>query len=239
MAQSIVLGIKPINEFDKVATLYTQEWGKFDAIARGSLKPTSHQGLHLDSFNTIDCEFIIGKYFPIITGAHSVTCRDDIKKSLFKMAAASFFSQAIDIMAPEKEPDEDLYRLISSIFDDISSSKDTLRIFRKGQRDLLMVMGYLSNKLSCSLCSSSLKTGGAFDHRFGGLVCKDCFSGYGQGIFLSEGDMLAISGKDSLYTGRTILDSLFEYNAGEPLRSLDFFYRISNSAHIADGNMVQ
>lgn len=239
MSQVLILGTRPINEFDKVVTVYTREWGKFEAIARGSLKDTSKQGPHLDSFNTIDCEFIQGKYFPIITGAHSIICRDGIKKSLIKMAAASFFAQAMDIMAPEREPDDVLYDFLENVLSEVETSNNTLKVFRAGQRDLLMAMGYLSDKLNCSLCSLKMNVSGAFDHRFGGLVCRDCFSGYGQGILLSESDISAIAGKDSNSLQRTILDSLFEYNAGESLKSLDFFYRIINSSYSADRNVIQ
>lgn len=240
MAQALILGTQPLNEYDQKVLLFTPEWGRFDALARGSLKSTSRQSLHLDSFNTIDCEFIAGRSYPIITGAHSITTREEIKRSLPRLAAAGFFAQAIDVMVPEREPDEFLFNLAESIFDDISKTDDVVTTFRKSQRDLLMAMGYLSDRLSCSLCSASLtESSGAFDHRFGGLVCTDCFSSHGRGVLLSASDISSIVGKPNTKPGRTILDSLFEYNAGENLRSLDFFYRVTNGTYFAQRNMIQ
>ncbi|HWA64618.1 MAG TPA: recombination protein O N-terminal domain-containing protein, partial [Candidatus Paceibacterota bacterium] len=65
--RAIVIKKTAMNEYDQMITCYSEDFGGMRAIARGSLRPTSVQSLHLDMLNMIEFEVIHGRTYPIVS----------------------------------------------------------------------------------------------------------------------------------------------------------------------------
>src|SRR3989344_405200 len=113
--RAIILKKQNTNEYDQLLTCYSEEFGKFVAIAKSILKSGSIQAMHLDSFNLVDFELINGKAMPIIAGAQAENCYSWLKESVPSMAIAGFFGEVFDKMVPEMEKDERLWNFLTDV----------------------------------------------------------------------------------------------------------------------------
>jgi len=207
--KAIIIKKQNTNEYDQWVTCYTEEFGKLKTVAKSILKPSSIQALHLDVFNLVEFDLINGRGLPIITGAQVIDPFRGVKNSFAKTAVAYFFAEAIDKMVFENDKDEELWSFLVSFLGELNSMnsmrfnliENLIELLRRGQVQLLDVLGYLPETGSCKVCDYKLGDGesGAFNQELGGIVCNRRFlSGHG-GILISRPDadiLLSLRHKD-------------------------------------------
>lgn len=204
--KAIIIKKQNTGEYDQWVTCYTEEFGKLKAVAKSILKPSSVQAFHLDIFNLVEFEPVIGRGMPIITGAQVINSFMGVKSSLAKTAVAYFFAEAIDKMIFENDKDDELWSFLLEFFDELENNANPRMIFecheykkgnvnpllllRRGQARLLDILGYFPETDLCKSCEDKLDENsfGAFNHILGGVVCKKCFLDGHGGILISRED---------------------------------------------------
>lgn len=109
--QGIILKKNMYREYDEILTIWTRDFGKIEAIARGIKKPLSKLNGHLQVFDLSDIEFALGKRFKVLTGARLIQghCQPnlfDVRRQTF----ASFFN-FLDEITPLEDADSRVWQL--------------------------------------------------------------------------------------------------------------------------------
>ena len=230
LIKAIVIKKQNTSEYDQWVTCYTEEFGKLKTVAKSILKPSSIQALHLDIFNLVEFELVGGSAswrMPIITGAQVTDSFSGIKSSLAKTAVAYFFVEALDKMVFENDKDDELWVFLTSFLTGLDKdSSNSMRLFRRGQVKLLDILGYFPEVNSCKSCNGGIdtETFGAFNHAWGGIICKRCFLDGQGGILINQDDFSLL--KLNFNNGvrdyrRSVLDGMFEYVSGAKFYSLE------------------
>ena len=228
LTKAIILKKENTNEYDQWVTCYTEDFGKLKTVAKSILKPSSVQSLHLDTFNLVEFDPVVGRGMPIITGAQAVSAFRGIKNSVAKTAVAYFITEAIDKMVFENDKDEELWSFLISFLNELDRDESSpVKLLRQGQAKLLDVLGYWPEIGTCRTCDGRIdaNSSGAFNYVLGGVICKRCFlSGHG-GILMTNDDALMFNKSGSFKSDsyrKSVLDGMFEYISGTKFYSLDF-----------------
>lgn len=217
-----------------MVTLYSEDFGTMRAMARGSFRPTSLQSMHLETLNLIDFEVIQGRAWPIISSAMMLKAHASVRESLPKLAAAQFFTEVLDKVAFENEPDPHLWRFLSELlakFDTVSG-QGLLPLFRQKQAEFLKVLGYAPQTERCVVCSADALSGpekmAALSTELGGILCPDCFLSGGKGILIDKNELGLLAGQvnGEQVSHYSALDEFFEYTVGRKISSLNFLYSV-------------
>jgi len=227
LTKAIVIKKQNTSEYDQWVTCYTEEFGKLKTVAKSILKPSSIQALHLDIFNLVEFELINGRGMPIITGAQVINSFPGVKSSFAKTAVAYFFAEAVDKMIFENDKDEELWYFLASFLEELDRDiANSVRLLRQGQSRLLNILGYFPEVNSCKSCNGGIdtETFGAFNHAWGGIICKRCFLDGQGGILINQDDFSLL--KLNFNNGvrdyrRSVLDGMFEYVSGAKFYSLE------------------
>ncbi|MBI2462814.1 MAG: DNA repair protein RecO [Candidatus Spechtbacteria bacterium] len=65
--KAIALSIRPYKERDELCSFFTKEFGRRTIVARGTKKPLSKLGPFLHGVAILDCGFVEGKNYPVLT----------------------------------------------------------------------------------------------------------------------------------------------------------------------------
>jgi len=142
--QAIIIKKQPNAEFHQAVSCYTREFGKLTGVAKGSLKPTSMQSMHLDVLTCVEFELIYGRAQPIITAAQQENAYRNLKSFMPAVAVASFFLEVMDKIIFDMQPDPHLWDFYNRLFNglDLNPATAGLELFRNGQAELLKILGY-------------------------------------------------------------------------------------------------
>jgi len=162
--QGIVLKKNPHREFNEIFVVYTKDSGKIEIMGRGTKKPFAKLASHLQIFDLVDIEFVLGKKFKTLTGANL------IRNTGVSAARKSFFDFLDDIIGFD-DVDKNIWNLI---LDFISQDTDSLiNVFFKFR--LISLAGFSPDLKNCNSCKGVLKEK---DHFFSfkerGIICGNC-----------------------------------------------------------------
>lgn len=190
--RAIVIKKQNTNEYDQLLTFYSEEFGRFTAVAKSILKPASIQSLHLDVFNLVEFDLINGRAIPIITGAQAEKIYPKLKSDLAKLSVAYFFAEAADRLFFDYQKDDDIWSFFYSLFDELEKRGDIEinSFFRKKQLEFLNILGYAPDFEYCSFCGSEINGNPtAYSPESRGVMCKKCFFDGRRGIVIKDGDL--------------------------------------------------
>ena len=175
--EAIVIKTFDFRETSIIATLYTRDFGKINAILKGirgspekfasTLEPFSHNqiifyksrnsGLHLVSQCDLEENF--------------VTIRNDIAK----ITLASLMMELLDAIMPAEEVNQDIFDLS---IDCLKAMRDYIyadKIATIFKIRLLILSGFKPHFDSCISCAERILGQGKFSIERGGLICPGCF----------------------------------------------------------------
>lgn len=113
---AIVLARNNTREFDQMVSLYTQEYGKVEALAKGIKKIISKNSANLKAFSLVDVEITKGKGVDHLTKVQPINIFKNIYNDFDKIFVAGYIIKIVDnnILAGEK--DERIFDLLLSFF---------------------------------------------------------------------------------------------------------------------------
>jgi len=177
--EAIVLGQHDFGEADRVVTLYTKEFGKLKAVAKGVRRIKSRFGssMELFSHNQIMLYIPRRRELYIVTGTNIVRTHKELREDFDLFITASLIVELVDKLTEREEPNVRLFSLILESF----------RQIPKQDRDILVaifVVKFLANagyKLSlgkCVLCQRLLRLEEQkkLSVEQGGVLCSKCES---------------------------------------------------------------
>ena len=139
--EGIILKRTNFGEADRILTLYTKHYGKIKAMAKGVRRITSRKGGNVETFNHVTGFFAKGKNFEILTEVITVNVFGDWRKDLKKVGIAYYFSELIDKLTPEAQPNQAVFQLLKDHLSKIQQGI-SLALVRGFEENLLKQLGY-------------------------------------------------------------------------------------------------
>jgi len=175
-ADGIVIKCIKLNESDKIVTIFTKQFGKIQAIAKGVRKTRSQFGSSLENLTQIRFLAFKGKNLNIISQTEILYSFFPTSKDLILYGIAVQCAEIIDKITIEEDPNENVYKLFSDTLILLKDEQNAILLFASFQWKLFSLMGYQPELSKCVDCSSLIKDDKnyIFDIKRGGLLCNTC-----------------------------------------------------------------
>jgi len=171
----VVLRTWKLGEADRIVSVMTRQHGKVRAVVKGVRKTKSRFGARVEPTTHGSVQFYLGRDLDILTQIEVVDAFAAIRGDLTRLGRAAVMLEAIDQVAPEREPTPELYHLLLG----------ALRTLDQGDRPLLL-SGFLLKllvaegvqpALDCCVGCGAADGLGWFDPVAGGTRCRACAAG--------------------------------------------------------------
>jgi len=175
--QGIVLKQTKLGEFDKIVTIYTPEFGKLRAVAKGACRPKSKLGGNVEPLTYSLLLLAKGRNLDIITQSQTINGFLALKSDLWRMACGLYILELIDYVTVEGGESRPLFDLLLAILNQLSEPDANETLLRYFELHLLHHLGYRPQLRRCVACDSPLKPEVNFlSPSKGGLLCPRCNS---------------------------------------------------------------
>ncbi|MFC2050998.1 DNA repair protein RecO [Chloroflexota bacterium] len=173
--EAIIIKRIKLGEADRILTLYTPELGKLKAVAKGTRRPQSKLGGHVELLTHSRLMLARGRNLDIITQAQTIDNFLPIKDDLERISRGLYIAELVDSFTGEHIEDRRLFDLLLETLQQLSQSNDYEPILRYFELRLLDHLGYRPQLQQCTECNSSLKPEtNFFSPSRGGVLCHDC-----------------------------------------------------------------
>jgi DNA repair protein RecO (recombination protein O) len=193
--QGVVLRTIKLGEADRIVTIYTQAHGKVRGVAKGIRRTQSKFGARLEPASHVAVQLYKGRELDVITQCETVEANRALREGYGLLTHAIPMLEAVDKIAEDREPNADLYRMLSGALRTLAQRLNPLvtsAFFWK----LLALEGYSPMLDHCARCGEiGLEPSGAraqasgggldlvsFDLDEGGMLCGSCAMGGGRAV---------------------------------------------------------
>jgi len=175
--QGIVLRQTKLGEFDKILTIYTPEFGKLRAVAKGACRLKSKLGGNVEPLTHSLMLLAKGRNLDIVTQSQTINGFLALKSDLWRMACGFYISELMDSFTVEGGANPPLFDLLLEILNQLSEPDSNEVLLRYFELHILNYLGYRPQLLRCVSCDLPLKPiVNFFSPGKGGLLCPHCKS---------------------------------------------------------------
>jgi DNA repair protein RecO (recombination protein O) len=180
-SEAVVTRSLKLGETSKIVWLYTKDYGKVKAVAKGARTPKSKFGSSLELFTHSALVFYRKDRRDLQLLSQSDTLRHFpvLEKDVARFAFASACIELLDSMVMGEEPNPSLFRLLVEVLGCLEeSSREGLKsVFWAFELKAAELLGYKPELSRCSRCGKENEEGlTRFAPLKGGLICKACAS---------------------------------------------------------------
>lgn len=143
--EGIVLKRNNVSETDRILTIFTKQYGKVRAAARGVRKVSSKRAPHIEVFNRVVITLHKGKGMDTLTEVSSIASYESIRKDLQRIGAAYYLCELIDGLLPAEQVHEDVFILLCDALEALANvKKERIEVLRERfAAALLRALGFL------------------------------------------------------------------------------------------------
>ena len=172
---AIVLRQRKLGDADKIVTLYTANFGKVDAVAKGVRRLTSRLAGSVEPLSHGSFMLAHGRSLDIITQAQPIETFQPLRDDLGRLSHALYAAELIDRATEERSENFALYRLLLDTLRRLAQNYDQDVVLRFFEMSLLGELGYRPELLQCVICHDPSKDECRYiSPSAGGIVCSDC-----------------------------------------------------------------
>lgn len=172
---AIVIHRVDYRDYDRMVTLFSPEYGRIDAVARGCRKPTS------PLMNSAEM-FCAGQYTLHATGGRYTITQCEIKDSFFdlrfdyeKLMHGIYWLSLVDMAAlPDQSAPEIFMLLLKALAHLCYSGLDPRMLTACFEMRYMPLMGFRPLMDKCVHCGAPVDGEARFDEVLGGVVCQKC-----------------------------------------------------------------
>ncbi len=177
-AESIVLNSIPFSNTSQIATLYTREFGKFSALAKGSRREKNPFDNGLDYMARLrTTHYVRNQGLQLLTQASLLRWFRVDRTNPGALFAGYYIVELIDSFTAEFDPSAELFDLTDQALADLGSGKETWRTLTRFNWQMLRIIGIAPQWDACVCCGKKRlrrESGWAFGCIDGGVVCPNC-----------------------------------------------------------------
>jgi DNA repair protein RecO (recombination protein O) len=175
--QGVVLKQTKLGEFDKIVTIYTPEFGKLKAVAKGACRPKSKLGGNVELLTHSLLYMARGRNLDIVTQSQTIDGFLALKSDLWRMACGLYLVELIDSFTAEGGESRRLFDLLLDTLSRLNEPDSNEIALRYFELHLLHHLGYRPQLRRCVACDSLIKpVGNFFSPSKGGVLCPRCSS---------------------------------------------------------------
>lgn len=174
--EGIVIKSIKLNESDKILTIFTHDYGKIRAIAKGIRKTKSQFGSSLENLTQVKILAYKGKNLNTISQTEIIYSFFPKSKELDRYSLAIQCAEIIDRISEEEDPNELIYLIFSDTLRLLKDEKNIVLLIEAFKWKLISILGFQPELSKCINCNHLIKDKKyhIFDIKQGGIVCSSC-----------------------------------------------------------------
>jgi len=163
-------------EADKIVTIYTKDYGKITAIAKGVRKTKSKFGSSLEILTYSIFLIYKGRNIDIVSQTEILESFFSTSKEVIKFAFAANCVEIVNKLTEEREINIGLFNLLKEVLHYLRETNDPKLLTLSFKWQTMSILGYRPSLNHCCRCNKSTEDQKKmyFNIREGGLVCHNC-----------------------------------------------------------------
>ncbi|MDH7601157.1 MAG: DNA repair protein RecO [Armatimonadota bacterium] len=171
----IVIRRIDLGEKDRILTIYTKDYGKLSAVAKGCRRPGSKLAGPSEPFVYSKMMFACGRDLDILTQADVRESFPNIRSCITTTAHAIYLLELIDKFSEDRQPNAELFDILLSGLYMLEGGTDPELTARYFELQLLRTLGYEPHFEACLRCGNLPRSGlVVFSPSLGGVQCQLC-----------------------------------------------------------------
>lgn len=169
-----VLKRRSFREEDRFITIFTDELGKVELLAKGSRKPTSKLAGILEPATRIRVGMVRGRSFDRLTSARALTVYPALKASLTATVTMGMLLQAVDLVTAREHPDLLMAAFLRTALHELDTGTAGPLVLGRGLFVILHAGGLKPELARCERCSRDLAAdeSASLNLTTGGFLCS-------------------------------------------------------------------
>jgi len=165
-------------EADKIVTIFTKDFGKITAIAKGVRKTKSKFGSSLEILTHSIFLFYKGRNIDIVSQTEILESFFSMSKEVIKFAFAANCVEVVNKLTEEREINIGLFNLLKEVLHYLRESDDPKLLTLSFKWQTMSILGYRPSLDHCYRCNKGIKDQKEmyFNIKEGGLVCNNCIA---------------------------------------------------------------
>jgi len=190
-AYAIVLRCVEFSESSLIVTLFTREFGKIGALAKGAKRPKSPFESALDLLTLSRIVFLhkSSEALDLLTEAKLLRRFRPAGHDLSGLYAGYYVAELLNELTDENDPAPELFDLADETLRRLSLGEPVQRLLIRFELGSLRLLGHLPSLDRCVGCDKAMEVSGrvAFGLLAGGVLCPRCRQGQRQIVSVSAG----------------------------------------------------
>lgn len=186
---AIVLRVVEFSETSCVVTLYTRDFGKIGALAKGARRPKSPFESALDVLAVCRIVFLhkSSDALDLLTEAKLERRFRAARRDLSRLYAGYYVAELLDALTDADDPHPELFEAAEQTLNDLDGEAELAPLVLRFELAALRVLGHLPSLVNCAGCGTPVSTAGrvAFGQLAGGVLCSNCRVGQRQVVSVS------------------------------------------------------
>ncbi|MFO7901501.1 MAG: DNA repair protein RecO [Planctomycetota bacterium] len=182
--QAIVVRVVDFSETSCVVTLFTREFGKIGALAKGARRPKSPFESALDLLAVCRIVFLhkSSESLDVLTEAKLERRFRGATRDLSRLYAGYYIAELLRDLTHAGDPLPALYDAAEAGLQELEGNLPVHRIVLRFEMLALHLLGHLPALFGCAACGQSIEVSGRmlFGQQAGGLLCSRCRVGQRQ-----------------------------------------------------------
>jgi DNA repair protein RecO (recombination protein O) len=164
-------------EADRILTIYTLEYGKVQAIAKGIRKLQSRKAGHLEPFSRVELMLAKGRNLDVISQAQAQNTYENLRSDLKLIAYAAYVVELLDRFTYEEGENRLLFNLLVDTLGRLDEGAPAQTAVHYYEVQLMDLLGYKPQLQVCAACGEKIKPEDQFfSAKLGGVLCPDSLS---------------------------------------------------------------
>lgn len=175
-----------LGEADKILTIYTLDFGKLRAVAKGVRRPSSKLGGHVDDFAYADMMLARGRDLDVVTQSQTIDSFRPLREELSRTSYGYYVAELVDSFNEDRMENRPLFDLLVTTFKLLSTETEIPVLMRFFELHLLDLVGYRPELAHCVRCRAEIQPEeNYFSPALGGVVCSACGPSEGSAVRIS------------------------------------------------------
>lgn len=173
--KGVVLKRIDLGEADKILTIYTSNFGKLRAVAKGVRRPGSRLGGHVDEFAYAEMLLAKGRELDVVTQSQTLEPFRRMREDLWRASYGYYVAELVDAFTEERSESLPLFNLLVSTLRLLSEADDLSTGLRFFELHLMELVGYRPELGMCLACRREIQPqANFFSPVLGGVLCPSC-----------------------------------------------------------------
>src|SRR5919198_1265913 len=138
---AIVLKRMDLREADRILTLYTRDYGKLRAVAKGVRRTTSRSAGHLELFTLADVLLAQGRELDVISQADTLLAFRGVREDVLLTSHAYYLAELTDLLTEDRSENRAVFEALAESFADLERQPDARLVELQFQLRLLDALG--------------------------------------------------------------------------------------------------